>query len=149
MWKSANHVRDCGCWKYKDVQCFFKKTQWVGVHITEHQILHLSYDRSSYVRKTRSLIFDDLVLWTKVLITWLFTDSSVEKNIIIQIVQAPRNFHNKSRQCEICYSNPVSEWEWTKYVHSPKIIWDWFYFDQDRSAIYEAMHAIHVTNLHL
>jgi len=31
-------------------------------------------------------------------------------------------------------------------VHSPTIIWDGFYFDKDRSDIYEAMQAIHMTN---
>ena len=41
--------------------------------------------------------------------------------------------------------NSFSGW----YIHSPTIIWDWFYFDKDSSDIYEAMHAIHVTNLHL
>jgi len=35
------------------------------------------------------------------------------------------------------------------HTQSDNYIMRLFYFDQDRSAIYEAMHAIHVTNLHL
>ena len=35
----------------------------------------------------------------------------------------------------------------TKYT--VRQLYETYYFEQNRSAIYEAMHAIHVTNLHL